>query len=172
MSGRVGLVAVVLMLALVAGCRGSSDDVVQADNGIAPTPAVAAILPEDPAPPPVENATVPVKPSPVVTVRAQPAPRSNMGNVMDLPPSDDDMSALPFPQEVTAFMVDRDGCDHFRGEEAYDAERRAYIAENIAELCRGTDARLALLRRRYAGDASVTAALRGYDAHIEGVASY
>ena len=168
MSGRVGLVAVVLMLALVAGCRGSSDDVAQADNGIAPAPAVAAILPEDPAPLPVENATVPVKPSPVVTVRAQPAPR----NVMDLPPSDDDMSALPFPQEVTAFMVDRDGCDHFRGEEAYDAERRAYIAENIAELCRGTDARLALLRRRYAGDASVTAALRSYDAHIEGVTSY
>lgn len=172
MSGRFGLVAVGLMLALVAGCRDSSDDSAQADNGIAPTPAVAAILPAEPTPLPVENATVPVKPSPLVTVRAQPAPRSHGGNVMDLPPSDDDMSALPFPQEVTAFMVDRDGCDHFRGEEAYDAERRAYIAENIAELCRGTDARLAMLRRRYAGDASVTTALKGYHAHIEGMASY
>jgi hypothetical protein len=171
-SGRFGLVPVVLMLALVAGCRDSSDDSAQADNGIAPPKVVATLLPEEPAPLPVENATVPVRPSPVVTVRAQPAPRSPGGNVMDLPPSDDDMSALPFPQEVTAFMVDRDGCDHFRGEEAYDAERRAYIAENIAELCRGTDSRLAMLRRRYAGDASVTAALRSYDAHIEGVAHY
>lgn len=157
-----------MMLALVAGCRDSSADSAQADNGVAPPVVVATLLPEDPAPLPVENMTAPVKASPVVTVRAQPAPR----NVMDLPPSDDDMSALPFPQEVTAFMVDRDGCDHFRGEDAYDAERRAYIAENIAELCRGTDARLAMLRRRYAGDASVTAALKGYDAHIEGVASY
>lgn len=168
MSGRFGLVPVVMMLALVAGCRDSSADSAQADNGIAPPSVVATLLPQEPAPVPVENATVPVKPSPVVTVRAQPAPR----NVMDLPPSDDDVSALPFPQEVTAFMVDRDGCDHFRGEEAYDAERRAYITENIAELCQGTDARLAMLRRRYAGDRSVTAALKGYDAHIEGVANY
>lgn len=166
MSGRFGLVAVGLMLVLVAGCRDSSADSAQADNGAAPPPVVATVLPEQPAP--VDHAVVPVKASAVVTVRAQPAPR----NVMDLPPSDDDMSALPFPQEVTTFMVDRDGCDHFRGEEAYDAERRAYIVENIAELCRGTDARLAMLRRRYAGDASVTAALRGYDAHIEGVTSY
>lgn len=171
MSGRVGLVAVVLMLALVAGCRGASDDSAQADNGVAPPPVVATLPPEETAPLPVV-AAVPAKASPVVTVRAQPAPRSHGGNVMDLPPSDDDMSALPFPQEVTSFMVDRDGCDHFRGEEAYDAERRAYIVENIAELCRGTDARLAMLRRRYAGDASVTAALKGYDAHIEGVANY
>lgn len=168
MSGRFGLVPVVLMLALVAGCRDSSDDSAQADNGIAPPSVVATLLPDQAAPPPIDNATVPTRASPVVTVRAQPAPR----NVMDLPPSDDDVSALPFPQEVTAFMVDRDGCDHFRGEDAYDAERRAYIAENVAELCQGTDARLALLRRRYAGDRSVTAALKGYDAHIEGVTSY
>jgi len=167
-SGRFGLVPVVLMLALVAGCRDSSDDSAQADNGIAPPNVVATLLPDQAAPLPIDNASVPAKASPVVTVRAQPAPR----NVMDLPPSDDDVSALPFPQEVTAFMVDRDGCDHFRGEDAYDAERRAYIAENVAELCQGTDARLALLRRRYAGDRSVTAALKGYDAHIEGVTSY
>jgi hypothetical protein len=134
----------VLMLALMAGCRDSSAEGVQADNGVA-TPVAA-----------------------VVTVRAQPAPRHSL----DLPPSDDDMSALPFPQEVTSFMVDRDGCDHFRGEEPYDAERRAYIAENIAELCQGTDARLAMLRRRYAGDRSVTTALKSYDAHIEGITSY
>lgn len=167
MSGRCGLVPVVLMLALVAGCGGSSDDDAQADNGMA-SPVAAAKVGPDPAPlpPPIEN--VPVKTAPVVTVRAHPAPRHSL----DLPPSDDDLSPLPFPQEVTAFMVDRDGCDHFRGEEPYDAERRAYIAENIAELCQGSDARLAMLRRRYAGDKSVTAALRGYDERIEGVTNY
>ncbi len=101
---------------------------------------------------------------PVVTVRAQPAPYFPL----DLPPSDVAASAEPFPREVTAFMVARDGCDHFRGEEPYDAERRAYIDENVAELCHGTDATLAMLRRRYASDTSVTAALKGYDARIEG----
>ncbi|WP_066605560.1 hypothetical protein [Sphingobium cupriresistens] len=159
-----------MMLALVAGCRGSSADNAQADNRPSqPVATVASIEPEAaPLQPPVEPVIAPVKALPVVTVRAQPAPR----NALDLPPSDDDGSALPFPQEVTTFMVDRDGCDHFRGEEPHDAERRAYIAENIAELCSGTDAKLAMLRRRYAGDRSVTAALRGYEDRIEGVSNY
>ncbi|WP_420144392.1 hypothetical protein [Sphingobium sp.] len=173
MSGRSGLVPVVLMLALVAGCRGASDDAAQVDNGTTPPVAIAAVEPQaEPALPATDNGILPAKASPVVTVRAQPAPRNAMGGVMDLPPSNDDMSALPFPREVTAFMVDRDGCDHFRSEEPYDAERRAYIAENIAELCQGTDARLATLRRRYAGDKSVTAALKGYDEHIESIGNY
>lgn len=168
MSGRVGLVAGMLMLALAGGCRSSSDDSAQADNGAAPAPV--AIAPSEPAPQPdpVDNVAAPVAPSPVVTVRAQPAPR----NALDLPPSDDGLSAQPFPQEVTAFMVDRDGCDHFRGEEPYDAERRAYIAESVAELCTGTDARLAMLRRRYAAEPSVLAALKNYEDHIEGVTRY
>lgn len=170
MSGRLGLVPVVLMLVLLAGCRDASADGAQADNGPSqPVATVAAIQPTPtPALPPVDPVVAPVRTTPVVTVRAQPAPR----NPLDLPPSDDGGSALPFPREVTTFMVDRDGCDHFRGEEPYDAERRAYIAENIAELCSGTDAKLATLRRRYAGDQSVTAALRGYEERIEGVSNY
>lgn len=169
MSGRFGLVPMVLMLTLVAGCRGSSADSGQADNDTSPPVAtIATIEPRPTRKPVVKAVPVPVKASPIVTVRAQPAPR----HPLDLPPSDDDMSGLPFPQEVTTFMVDRDGCDHFRSEEPYDAERRAYIAENIAELCQGTDTRLATLRQRYAGDKSVTAALKGYDQHIEGVARY
>ncbi|QGP80101.1 hypothetical protein GL174_02355 [Sphingobium sp. CAP-1] len=157
-----------MMLALAGGCRSSSDDSAQADNGVAPAPVATALPARTPLPVPVARIAAPIAPSPTVTVRAQPAPR----NALDLPPSDDGLSAQPFPQEVTAFMVDRDGCDHFRGEEPYDAERRAYIAENVAELCTGTDARLALLRRRYGNDPSVIAALRGYDDHIEGSATY
>ncbi|UZW55372.1 hypothetical protein NUH86_00775 [Sphingobium sp. JS3065] len=91
--------------------------------------------------------------------------------VPDLPPSDGAADAQPFPDEVTRYMVDRDSCDHFRGEEAYDAERLAYLQENIAALCTGTDARLALLRQLYARDPAVMAALSGYDDRIEGNAS-
>ena len=177
MSRRVVLVPMVMMLALVAGCR-ASDDSAQADNA-APAaaqpsvaqPAAAAAMRQPPAPfpspPPAEpGATLPG--SPVVTVRAQPAPYFPL----DLPPSDVAASAAPFPREVTEFMVARDGCDHFRSEEPYDAERRAFIEENIVELCHGTDARLAMLRRRYADDPSVMAALKSYDDRIETQLSY
>ena len=177
MGRRVVLVPMVMMLALVAGCR-ASDDSAQADNA-APAaaqpsvaqPAAAAAMRQPPAPvpspPPAEpGATLPG--SPVVTVRAQPAPYFPL----DLPPSDVAASAAPFPREVTEFMVARDGCDHFRSEEPYDAERRAFIEENIVELCHGTDARLAMLRRRYADDPSVMAALKSYDDRIETQLSY
>lgn len=64
-------------------------------------------------------------------------------------------------------MVDRDGCDHFRGEEPYDAERRAYLEKSIRDLCTGTDAKLADLRQRYARNQDVMAALAGYEGRIE-----
>jgi hypothetical protein len=162
----------VMMLALVAGCR-ASDDGAQADNGV-PTPPLAvaepdnAVPPPPPAPPAEPPRPGPPRPGPVVTVRAQPAPYFPL----DLPPSDVAASAAPFPREVTEFMVNRDGCDHFRGEEPYDAERRAYIEESVAELCRGTDAKLAMLRRRYAGDPSVISALKGYEDRIETPQTY
>lgn len=163
MSGRVVLVPIVMMLALVAGCR-ASDEGAQADKDVAPRIATAPPPPAPVAPPPSRAvASPPPRAVPVVTVRAQPAPYFPL----DLPPSDVAASAEPFPREVTAFMVARDGCDHFRGEEPYDAERRAYIEENVAELCHGTDATLALLRRRYASNMAVTAALQGYDSRIE-----
>ncbi|WP_150294644.1 hypothetical protein [Sphingobium estronivorans] len=91
--------------------------------------------------------------------------------VPDLPPSAGAADPRPFPEEVTRYMVDRDSCDHFRGEEAYDMERRAFLQENIVELCTGADARLARLRDRYAQDPAVMAALSGYEDRIEGNAS-
>ncbi len=75
--------------------------------------------------------------------------------------------AVPFPDEVTDFMVARDSCDHFRGEEPYDSERRAYLDENIRTLCTGTDVKLAVLRKRYAKDADVISALKDYEKTIE-----
>lgn len=159
MSARGGLVAI-LILTLTTGCRDSSGEGASVDNAtIAPQ-----ILPANM----VENVAaievVAVRPpSPKVTVRAQPAPLGSL----DLPPSPDAAQVTAFPHEVTSFMVDRDSCDHFRGEEPTDGERRAFLTESIAALCNGTDAKLALLRKRYAADPSVIAALRSYDSHIE-----
>jgi hypothetical protein len=148
-----------MMLAMVAGCRDSSGD--SGSAGDAPTvPLTASVNVAEPAP---AEIIVAGRPLAEVDVSAQPAPLGSL----DLPPSPDAAQATTFPDEVTSFMVDRDSCDHFRGEEPYDGERRVYLAENIAELCTGTDAKLAMLRRRYADNAGVIAALRGYEDHIE-----
>jgi hypothetical protein len=85
----------------------------------------------------------------------------------DLPASDLTSDPKPFPRAVTQFMVERDGCDHFRGEDAYDADRLAFLEENMRQLCTGTDARLAALRARYARNPDVTAALGQYEDRIE-----
>lgn len=71
------------------------------------------------------------------------------------------------PQDVAAFVARREGCDHFRGEEAYDEERGRFIRENLDKLCKGTDAELAALKGKYAKDAKVTEKLSGFEVTIE-----
>jgi hypothetical protein len=154
-----------IALALAAGCTDTPDKAAASGNSSRPKaadPAATAASPvaaQDPAPLPVAPAAT----RPLVAaapVEAEPA--------LDLPASNITPAADPFPDEVTAFMVDRDGCDHFRGEEPYDEERRAYLDQSIYELCTGTDARLASLRKRYAANEAVIDALSGYEDRIEG----
>jgi hypothetical protein len=71
------------------------------------------------------------------------------------------------PAEVTAFVEQRDGCDHFRGEEPYDAERAAYLRQRTEELCQGTDAALARLRQKYGDAPQVVEQLSHYEDNIE-----
>lgn len=166
MSLRRGVFPILLLLAMTAGCRDASEESASTDKQT--PPATVANNLDVMNLPPIEVVAAQPRPAPKVTVRAQPAPLGSL----DLPPSPDAAQSTAFPDEVTGFMVDRDGCDHFRGEEPYDSDRRAYLAENIAELCTGTDARLAMLRRRYAGNPAVITALHGYEDRIEGRAAY
>jgi hypothetical protein len=39
----------------------------------------------------------------------------------------------PLPEDVTAFVERRDGCDHFRGEYPYDEDRRKFLHKNMIE---------------------------------------
>lgn len=143
---------------LTAGCsrapaeqrRAEAPAAVEAVNGVAP----------------ISNATAANVAAPVVD-----EPAVALTSVPDLPANEavtnEAEGAMPFPDEVTDFMVTRDGCDHFRGEEPYDAERRAFLAENVRSLCTGTDAKLATLRKRYKKDADVTLALQAYEDRVE-----
>lgn len=71
------------------------------------------------------------------------------------------------PPDVERFVQRRDLCDHFRGEEPYDAERRAFLEKRIRKFCTGTDAKLAALKRKYKGRSDVMAKLSEYETTSE-----
>lgn len=74
---------------------------------------------------------------------------------------------VPLPEDVAAFIGRRQLCDHFRGEEPYDAERRAFLDDQMHALCHGTDHELARLRAAYATRADVLDQLAEFEDRIE-----
>jgi hypothetical protein len=77
----------------------------------------------------------------------------------------DEMQQLP--PDVSAFMEKRNLCDHFRGEDPYDEERRAFLEENITKFCTGTDVELAELKKKYLNNNSIMCVLNQYEEKIE-----
>jgi hypothetical protein len=71
------------------------------------------------------------------------------------------------PKDVRDFISHRASCDHWRGEDGYDDERRADIAWASCQACQGTDAQLASLKRKHWTNAKVTAELDALDSKIE-----
>ena len=76
-------------------------------------------------------------------------------------------STEALPPEVLTFRIQRDSCDHFRGEEGYNAERRDFLAKALARSCTGTDQALAQLRQRFSANAAVMTVLKDYEDRIE-----
>jgi len=71
------------------------------------------------------------------------------------------------PADVVRFKERRDLCEHFRGEDPYDRERRRFLGENLNKYCAGTDAELASLKAKYEGNATVRKVLDSYEEKIE-----
>jgi hypothetical protein len=71
------------------------------------------------------------------------------------------------PEDVARFIERRDACDHFRGEEAYDAKRREFLEQQTLKLCVGSDKQLAGLKKKYAGNKAVMTTLDDYEPEIE-----
>lgn len=160
-----GNVLLALACICMVGCAPSSEDGAAAANADS-VGKVAPVAQAKVKGGPVANSAA--KPSPVAVDALVPLAKSVKGaQSLDLPESNVATDAPVFPAEVTTFMVDRDGCDHFRGEEPYDAERAAYLEQSIRELCTGSDEKLARLRRRYAAEPDVVAALDNYEDRIE-----
>lgn len=62
-------------------------------------------------------------------------------------------SPEPLPEDLAAFIQDYESCAHFSGEEPYDAERRAFLNEQIEQSCTNLEAQRSALSQRYAGQA-------------------
>ena len=76
-------------------------------------------------------------------------------------------AAAPAPQrlplDVRRFVDKRDTCEHWIGEEGYDAARQREINRNVRQSCTGVDRELDRLRRVYRHNPRVLAALKDYD---------
>lgn len=81
-------------------------------------------------------------------------------------------TAETLPTDVRHFIEKRDICDHLRGEwpDPPDPARINEINAGIAKYCKGTDKRLAALRKRYARNKVVVQSLSEYESHLEGKA--
>ena len=71
------------------------------------------------------------------------------------------------PKEVQEFIEKRDGCDHFRGEPAYNEQRRKDLIAQMKALCTGTDKALAKLKIKYKQNVHIHKVLSKYDPNIE-----
>lgn len=67
------------------------------------------------------------------------------------------------PDDAAAFAKRREECEHFLGEEPYDAERKEYLNKAVRESCGGSNRQLRELRAKYRSDAPVLYALSGYE---------
>jgi len=71
------------------------------------------------------------------------------------------------PNDVREFIIERQMCDHLRGEEGYDTKRAKFLKKNIKKLCTGSDVKLYTLRIRYDDNEHVKKILSIFDDCIE-----
>jgi len=71
------------------------------------------------------------------------------------------------PPDVNRYVERRDNCDHFRGEEPYDAARREFLTKQLKAFCTGTDRQLEALKRKYRKNKAVLIRLQDYEVQIE-----
>jgi len=73
------------------------------------------------------------------------------------------------PADITAFIEQRDVCDHLRGE-LPDPEEQEQLDEAVRDInqqCKGTDAVLAALKKKYADAPATLNVLNRYEIDIE-----
>ena len=82
------------------------------------------------------------------------------------------VSAAAVPDEVAAYVEEREHCEHFgqepiEGKSSEQIERREFIRQSIEIYCAGTDRRLAALKLRYSDDQAAMSLLEKYERSSE-----
>lgn len=123
-------------LLLLAACH-QGDPAQEDAHEVAVTIAPASSSPSFPPSP----AAPPATPSMIAPVSAPPSAKAKV-------------AALP--EEVARLSERITACEHFAGEEGYDAERAAFLTKRVAATCPGNAAELQRLRKKYAANPAVT----------------
>lgn len=76
------------------------------------------------------------------------------------------------PIDVQRYLDRRASCDHWRGEDGYDADRAHEIRIGICKSCGGSDVGLDFLKKQHAHDPVVMEQLSGIDPSIEDKAMF
>ncbi|MBQ5941011.1 MULTISPECIES: hypothetical protein [unclassified Massilia] len=73
------------------------------------------------------------------------------------------------PEDVQDFIEQRDTCDRFRGElpDPEEHERMREVNLQLKKFCRGSDRKLASLKKKYRSSAAVQRRLAQYEPQIE-----
>ncbi|MDO5609887.1 MAG: hypothetical protein Q4G62_03765 [Pseudomonadota bacterium] len=77
------------------------------------------------------------------------------------------LGSCGWPRDVREFVARRDLCDHFRGEEAYNAQRGAFLVKRMGQTCTGSDAALARLKAKYRQNTALLPMLNTFEDSIE-----
>jgi hypothetical protein len=73
------------------------------------------------------------------------------------------LAASAYPQDVQRHADRSEACQHFSGEEPYDAERRAFLLRRIQQTCTGLEAQRKQLQRKYRGRKAILEKLAALD---------
>lgn len=83
------------------------------------------------------------------------------------------LAAQKYPPEVARYLERRELCEHFRGEpwpegsSPADKGRREFLVRQFKRYCKGSDAALRELQRKYRNNRSVVERLDKYEPEIE-----
>jgi hypothetical protein len=79
------------------------------------------------------------------------------------------LAGEPLPSDVQRFIDRREGCDHMRGEvpEHGEKQRMREVSRDIEKLCKGTDKKLAQLKKKHAMNLSVMRRLDEFEPGLE-----
>ena len=152
------------VMAAFSGCQ-------KADTA-PPALAVVSAASATPALPPASAPPLPAAPASMTTLPMANTPISAasaaVATAAPAPTASPTLGSAPaLPADILAFRKKRDDCDHFRGEEPYDAKRAAFLKAALARTCTGTDKALAALRQRYLDRPALLDALKAYEDRIE-----